>query len=181
MPPIRFMRLPTADSVGRCPILIGGLRILPASAATGARVTGDQLKRQESAIKTTLFHVSTAARSSSCLSEYLGQPPVQVMAATAISRAPFGDISNKENCEGLVPRAAKKPRVEETPAPHHQPVRHTNSQEEKESNNQLTEQVRPTPGRPLSLPAVCPLFSTCFSLFDSFLSILPLTHTLSSC
>ncbi|CAI8055758.1 Ribonucleoside-diphosphate reductase subunit M2 [Geodia barretti] len=61
------------------------------------------------------------------------------MATTTVRRAPFGDISNQENCAGS-PRAAKKPRVEEPPALH-QPVRHTNSQEEKETTNLLAEQM----------------------------------------
>ena len=69
--------------------------------------------------------------------------------ATIVRRAPFGDISNKENSLGNA-RPAKKPRVEPQLATHRL-TRHTSSQEEKEETNAMAEQVsEPRLGFPFS-------------------------------
>ena len=53
---------------------------------------------------------------------------------TTTRRVPFGDISNKENLAGTIG-------LKKTAVPH-LPLFHTNSQEDKEIENELTEQVR---------------------------------------
>lgn len=53
---------------------------------------------------------------------------------TTTRRVPFGDISNKENLTGAIG-------LKKTAAPA-LPLFHSNSQEDKEIENELTEQVR---------------------------------------
>ena len=132
-----------ADHSGRISILIGQLQILPASGKT-KRELGREFKSTSRHVQVFTQNVSTQPGAALQSSQQPSKSRRTFTTMMTTRRAPFGDLSNKENIMGTV---GVRKAVASAPQPF---MVHTNSQEEKEVVNELSEQVS------LGLPCCSP-------------------------